>query len=144
MTYADSGIIVSLYRPTEKLSAAARRAVKQAPAPVILSPLSLLEIRNALNLAIQRREIGTHERDAVMADIRRQIEAGFFRMANVSQAEVYAKAGELSDKHTPESSTRSLDLIHVATALLCKAKEFLSTDTRQRAAAKAEGLLVRP
>lgn len=144
MTCADSGIVVSLYRPTEKLSAVARRAVRQAPAPVILSPLSLLEIRNALNLAIRRGEIGIKERDAVMADIRRQIDAGFFRIASVSQAEVYAKAGQLSDKHTPRHSTRSLDLIHVATALLCNAKRFLSTDTRQRAAAKSEGLEVRP
>jgi hypothetical protein len=40
--------------------------------------------------------------------------------------------------------TRSLDLMHVAAALLCKARVFLSTDTRQRAAAKAEGLEVKP
>lgn len=144
MTYADSGLVVSLYRPTENLSTAARRAVKQAPGPVVLSPLAMLEIRNALNMSIRRGEIGTSEREAVIADILRQIETGFFCMAEVSQAEVYAKAAELSDRHTPKLLTRSLDLMHVATALLCKAKRFLSTDTRQRAAAKAEGLQVKP
>lgn len=144
MTYADSGFVVSLYRPTENVSAAARRAVKRAPGPVILSPLALLEVRNAFNFAIGRGEISTAEREAVIADIRRQIEAGFFRMAEVSQAEIYAKAGELSDLHTPELLTRSLDLMHVAAALLCKARVFLSTDTRQRKAAKAEGLEVKP
>ena len=40
--------------------------------------------------------------------------------------------------------TRSLDLMHVATALLGKARVFLSTDSRQRKAAKAEGLDVKP
>ena len=144
MTYADSGFVVSLYRPTENLSASARRAVKRAPGPVLLSPLALLEIRNALNFAVARGEIGAAEREAVVADIRRQIEAGFFRVSDVSQAEIYAKAGELSDRHTPEILTRSLDLMHVATALLCKARVFLSTDTRQRKAAKAEGMEVKP
>lgn len=144
MTYADSGFVVSLYRPTESLSAAARRAIKRVPGPVHLSQLSMLEIRNALNMGIGRGEIGEPEREAVVADIERQIAAGFFRMAEVSQSAIYAKARELSDRHTPALLTRSLDLMHVATALLCKARVFLSTDTRQRKAAQAEGLGVKP
>ena len=144
MNYADSGFIVSLYRPSEGLSRAARRAIKQSPGAVILSPLSLLEIRNALNLAIRRGEMGKTEREAILADIRRQIDTGFFRMAEASQSEIYAKAGELSDKRTPAIGTRSLDLMHVATAMLCKARRFLSTDSRQREAAEAEGLEVKP
>jgi hypothetical protein len=35
-------------------------------------------------------------------------------------------------------------MMHVATAMRCKAWRFLSTDTRQREAAKAEGLDVKP
>jgi hypothetical protein len=144
LTYADSGFVVSLYRPTESLSRVARREIKRAPAPVILSALSLLEIRNALNMAIARGEIGEAERDAVMADIEEQIAAGFFRLAHVSQAAIYAKAGELSDRHTPTHLSRSLDLMHVAAALLCKVRLFLSTDVRQRKVAQAEGLAVKP
>jgi predicted nucleic acid-binding protein len=144
LTYADSSFVVSIYRTSEGISERARRQIKQAPGPVFLSPLSLLEIRNAFNMAIGRGEIGKAEREAVMADIERQIEAGFFRMADVSQADIYAKARELSDRHTPAMRTRSLDLMHIAAALLCKARVFLSTDTRQRTAAKAEGLEVKP
>ena len=144
MNYADSGFLVSLYRPTEGLSRTARRTIKQSPGAVILSPLSLLEIRNALNMAIRRGEMGETERDAILVDIRRQLEVGYFRLAEVSQSEIYAKASELSDRHTPGIGTRSLDLMHVATALLCRAQRFLSTDTRQREAAKAEGMEVKP
>jgi hypothetical protein len=144
LTYADSGFVVSLYRPTEELSSAARKAIKKAPGPVILSPLSLLEIRNALNVAIHRGEMTAAGREAVLADIRQQLETGFFRIAEVSQARIYARAAELSDRYTAELLTRSLDLMHVATALLCDARLFLSTDTRQRKAAKAEGLAVKP
>jgi hypothetical protein len=144
LTYADSSFVVAIYRTTEGISGQARRQIKQAPGPVLLSPLSLLEIRNAFNMAIGRGEIGEAEREAVLADIERQIAAGFFRMADVSQADIYAKARELSDRHTPAMLTRSLDLMHVATALLSKARVFLSTDNRQRLAAKAEGLDVKP
>ena len=144
MNYADSGFLVSLYRPTEGLSRTARRTIKQSPGAVILSPLSLLEIRNALNMAIRRGEMGETERDAILVDIRRQLEVGYFRLAEVSQSEIYAKASELSDRHTPGIGTCSLDLMHVATALLCRAQRFLSTDTRQREAAKAEGMEVKP
>jgi predicted nucleic acid-binding protein len=144
LTYADSSFVVSLYRTTEGISDLARREVKVVPRPVILSPLSLLEIRNAFNMAIGRGEIGVPDREAVMADIDQQIVAGFFRMADVSQTDIYAKARELSDCHTPTILTRSLDLMHVATALLVSASAFLSTDSRQRQAAKAEGLKVRP
>ena len=88
--------------------------------------------------------MGETERDAILVDIRRQLEVGYFRLAEVSQSEIYAKASELSDRHTPGIGTRSLDLMHVATALLCRAQRFLSTDTRQREAAKAEGMEVKP
>ena len=111
---------------------------------MILSPLSLLEIRNAFNLAIHRGECESTEREAVFADIERQIAAGFFRLAAVSQTDIYAKARELSDRHTPLVAARSLDLMHIAAALLVKARVFLSTDVRQRKVAISEGLKVLP
>jgi len=144
LTYADSGLVVSIYRPTEQLSLVARREIRRAPGPIFLSPLSLLEIRNAFNLSIQRGEIRETEREAVMTDITRQMDGGFFQLAEVSQRDIYALAHELSNRHTPILSTRSLDLMHVATALLVKATVFLTTDARQGKAAKAEGLKVRP
>ena len=144
VSYADTGILVSAYLPYEETAAPARRAMGKAPRPVILSPLTLLEVRNALNGAIHRGEIGKDDRDAVFTDIERQLAAGFFRMADASQTDIYAKARELSDRYTPAMATRSLDLMHVATALLSKARVFLSTDIRQRKAAKAEGLTVMP
>jgi predicted nucleic acid-binding protein len=144
LTYADSGFIVSLYRPTEQLSGTARRTIDKVPLPIVITPLSLLEIRNALNQSIHRGEISTDQRDAVLENIKTQAENGFFRLADVSQVAIHLKAGELSDKYTPRIMTRSLDLLHVAAALLSKASHFLSTDKRQRQAAEAEGLTVKP
>ena len=100
MTYADSGFVVSLYLTTEGTSARARKEVKRAGKPVLLSPLSLLEIRNALNFGINRGEITSEQRDAVLAEIDTQIEAGFFRLVDASQSSIYAKAqGAIQHAH---------------------------------------------
>jgi len=144
LTYADSGFVVSLYLTTEGTSAQARKEVKRTSKPILLSPLSLLEIRNALNLGINRGEIASDQRDAVLAEIEAQIEKGFFRLVDASQSSIYAKAQELSNKHTPTSATRSLDLMHLAAALLSGARTFLTFDKRQAKAATTEGLLVKP
>jgi len=144
LTYADSGFVVSLYLTTEGTSARARKEVKRAGKPVLLSPLSLLEIRNALNFGINRGEITSEQRDAVLAQIDTQIEAGFFRLVDASQSSIYTKAQALSNKHTPAVATRSLDLMHLAAALLSEARTFLTFDKRQAKAGFAEGLLVKP
>jgi predicted nucleic acid-binding protein len=144
LTYADSGFVVSLYLTTEGTSAQARKEVKRASKPILLSPLSLLEIRNALNFGINRDEITSEQRDAVISEIDAQIEKGFFRLVDASQASIYAKAQELSNKHTPTTATRSLDLMHLAAALLTEARTFLTFDKRQAKAASAEGLVVKP
>lgn len=144
MTYADSGFVVSLYLTTEGTSAQARKEVKRASKPILLSPLSLLEIRNALNFGIHRGEITREQRDAVLSEIEAQIEKGFFRLVDASQSSIYAKAQELSNKHTPNVATRSLDLMHLAAALLSEARTFLTFDKRQAKAAAVESLVVKP
>ena len=144
MTYADSGFVVSLYLTSEGTSAQARQEVKRVSKPILLSPLSLLEIRNALNFGINRGEISGTQRDAVLTEIDAQIETGFFRLVEASQSSIYAKARELSNKHTPEFATRSLDLMHLAAALLSEARTFLTFDKRQIKAAIAEGLIIKP
>jgi len=144
LTYADSGFVVSLYLTTEGTSAQARKEVKRASKPILLSPLSLLEIRNALNFGINRGEIASDQRDAVLSEIDEQISKGFFRLVDASQSSIYAKAQELSNKHTPALAIRSLDLMHLAAALISGARSFLTFDKRQAKAATAEGLLVKP
>jgi predicted nucleic acid-binding protein len=144
LTYADSSFVVSLYLTTEGTSAQARKEVKRASKPILLSPLSLLEIRNALNFGINRGEITCDQRDAVITEIDAQIEKGFFRMVDASQSSIYAKAQELSNKPTPTTATRSLDLMHLAAALLSGARTFLTFDKRQAKAASVEGISVKP
>jgi hypothetical protein len=54
------------------------------------------------------------------------------------------EAESLAEHHTPALGTRSLDILHVAAALVLGATEFCTFDTRQAKLAKAAGLHVQP
>ena len=128
----------------ESTSAPARAAIQAAPAGLPLTPLILLELRNAFNRSVQQQRITRAQRDALWQDVEADIASGFLVPTPVAQDEVHKKARQLSDRHTPVLGTRSLDLLHVAAALLLGAREFFSFDERQRKAAVHEGLRVKP
>ena len=50
---------------------------------------------------------------------------------------------ELSAGHSATLGCRTLDIIHIAAALVLGAKEFVTSDTRQGALAKQAGLTVK-
>ena len=141
--YADSGFVVSLFL-VETTSEAADEVFSAVADPVFLSELNRLEIRNALNLGMARGRFTASERDAAWETFGGEVEAGAFTFLDLDWSALLVKARELSDRHTPSVATRSLDLLHVAAALLLNADEFLSFDDRQRRVAEAEGLKVRP
>jgi len=143
VAFADTGFLVSLYLP-ESTSAQARAAIQAAPAVLPLTPLILLELRNAFNRSVQQQRITRAQRDALWQDVEADIASGFLVPAPVASDQVHQKARQLSDRHTPVLGTRSLDLLHVAAALLLGAREFFSFDDRQRQAAALEGLRIKP
>lgn len=69
---------------------------------------------------------------------------GLHAVTPIPSADLYAKAAELADHYSAREGTRSLDLLHVAAALLLDASELLSFDSRQRKVAAGQGLKVRP
>ena len=58
--------------------------------------------------------------------------------------EVWEKALSLSRRRTARLGTRTLDLLHVAAALVFAPDVFYTFDVRQRTLAHAERLRVRP
>jgi predicted nucleic acid-binding protein len=143
MNYADTGFLVSLYLP-ETTTRIAVAEIGRITEPLGLTPLSRLELRNAFNFAVARGRLGVMQRDRIWALITSQQQEGFYVDLVPPTSELYGKAQELSDRHTPALATRSLDLLHVATALLISARTFYSFDDRQRQAASLEGLKVKP
>ncbi len=143
VAFADTGFVASLYLK-ESTSAQARAAIQAAPVVLPLTPLAMLELRNAFNRSVQRQRITAAQRDALWQDVEADIASGFLVPTPVASDELHRKARQLSDRHTPTLGTRSLDLLHVAAALVLEAKVFFSFDDRQRKAAASEGLKVKP
>jgi hypothetical protein len=143
VAYADTGFLVSLYlAETTSQAADAALGPNRQPLPVI--PLGMLEMRNAFNLAVKSQRITPAERDALWQDVEADLASGFLVPTTVAAADLHAKARELSDRYSPTVGTRSLDLLHVAAAVLLKTDIFFSFDERQRQAAKGEGMEVKP
>jgi predicted nucleic acid-binding protein len=143
VAFADTGFIASLYLE-ESTSNAADAALGTNREPLPLTPLVALELRNAFNRAVQRQRITAAERDALWRDVEADIADGFLVPTPVASGQLHDQARQLSDRYTPTLGTRSLDLLHVAAALLLGAKVFFSFDDRQRKVAASEGLKVKP
>jgi hypothetical protein len=141
--FADTGFVASLYLK-ESTSARARAAIQAAPVSFPLTPLVILELRNAFNRSVHRKLITTIQRDALWEDVEADIASGFLVPTPIASDELHLTARLLSDRHTPTLGTRSLDLLHIAAALVLQAEEFFSFDARQRKAAASEGLKVKP
>jgi predicted nucleic acid-binding protein len=143
VAFADTGFIASLYLE-ESTSQAADAALTGMHESLPLTPLVMLELRNGFNRAVQRGRITSAERDTLWQDVEADIASGFLALTSVPSDELHKKARQLSDRYTPALGTRSLDLLHVAAALLLNATVFYSFDDRQRQAAAGEALNVKP
>ena len=143
VAFADTGFIASLYLE-ETTSKAADAALDGRREPLPVTPLVALEVRNAFNRAVQRGRITMAQRDALWQDVEADIASGFLVPTPVTSGPLHDKARQLSDRHTPTLGTRSLDLLHVAAALILESKIFFSFDDRQRRVAASEGLKVKP
>ena len=142
-SYADTGFLVSLYL-NEATTAAANAAVRTVRQPLPLIPLGFLELRNALYLAVLRKQISEATRAAAWKRVELDLKNGIYIEAPIGQLDLHEKAAQLTQKYTAIFGTRTLDLLHIAAAILLGAGQFLSFDERQRQAAKREGLKLRP
>ncbi|MDB6133248.1 MAG: PilT protein domain protein [Verrucomicrobiales bacterium] len=79
---------------------------------------------------------------SALAALQSDVKAGALHLAAVDWADVHQHAERLSLQHTRSGGHRTVDILHVATALHLGATEFLTFDSNQKKLAKAEGLSV--
>jgi predicted nucleic acid-binding protein len=140
---ADSSLIVALYL-AEVDSARADAACAALPPPILLTDWHRVEIANAFQRAVKNGRITSTQAAQLWQDFTDDVTAGRFQIVAIDHAAVLTRTLTLTQKHTASTGRRSLDLIHIATALEIKAADFLSFDHRQRLAASDEGLNVIP
>jgi predicted nucleic acid-binding protein len=136
--YADTSFLVSLY-VSDVHSAAASRIMRRALLPVLMTPLGELELLNALHLRLFRDELTATEIKAAAALFRDDIGEGILSLKSLS-ASIFERAKMISRSQTASLGTRTLDILHVASALVLHADTFCTFDKSQRQLAKMEGL----
>ena len=139
--YAATGFICSLYAPDAHTERACKRMDQQGT-PIAFSWLNQVEFRNALRLRVFRKEISASQRDHSLNLLLADLSAGIFEHMEVASSHVLIETERLSARHSEKLGTRSLDILHVAIAVVLGCERFLSFDTRQIKLAQAAGLQV--
>jgi predicted nucleic acid-binding protein len=138
--YADTSFLVSLY-VLDANSAHAAARMKQASLPIFLTPLGEIELTNAFCLRLFRKELVSREVERAQALFAGDIASGVFERKPLTPA-VFDTAKRIARKRTPRYGTRTLDVLHVASALVLRADTFYTFDLNQAKLARAEGLAV--
>ena len=149
IAFPDTSFLCAMYvRQDNSLAAAAH--FKAMPEALHVSGLLLYEFRQSV-----RFQVWLHARDKAkgypqadcdraLADLQTDLDTGALVVVTADWPDVHRLAENLSKRHTMTGGHRSLDVLHVATALHLGAREFLTFDTNQRKLAAAEKLKVKP
>lgn len=106
---------------------------------VVISSLAALEVVNAIQLRIFRKERTVSQATKSIRAFEDDASAGVLRLLPVP-ASAWDAARMLSSKHSAALGTRSLDILQVAIAIALRAGIFLTFDRNQATLARAEGL----
>jgi predicted nucleic acid-binding protein len=136
-SYLDTSALVAVY-VNEAHSRRARREARSA-GQVPFTALHHLELANALRLLRGRRLIDDAQLAQLSAHVEEDREAGRLLDAPVDLHRVFDRARELSAAHAARLLCRSLDVLHVASALELGCRRFVSGDDRQLALARRLG-----
>ena len=139
--YVDPSALLKLYlREPESRAMAMWRSKVGGSLPV--THHGRVELSNAIGLAAFRKLIRNEAYTAALNALDDDFEQGRYRLADVLWRATLKRAGELSRRHTRSMGCRSLDVIHVSSAIELGMKHFVTFDLRQQQLALATGLSV--
>ena len=138
-TYVDPSALLKLYihEPESVAMNTWRRRTRGA---LPLTPHGQLEIVNGICLAAFRRTIDDIAMRDALASFDEDLTEGRYEPADVLWRATLKRASEISRGHTRALGCRTLDVLHVATALELGLRTFVTFDHRQRRLARVTGL----
>lgn len=145
--FADTSFLCALYRDQDN-SAQADALMQKLKAPLRISTLVQFEFHQSARLQAFRfskdrvQGFSKHEALSVIQIFEKNIDAGGIAIAPVDWPQVHILADQISAHRVMTGGHHSLDVLHIATALHLKEKEFLTFDANQQKLARAEGLKV--
>ncbi len=147
IAYPDTSFLCSLYRQqvhTEQ-AVACREAMAE---PLFFTSLLEFEFIQAIRLQTwlhaedRRKGYGPHEAEQMIADWERDVATGVNVLMPCDLDIVLRLARTYSTQRTAVKGHRTLDILHVATAVHLGARDFLTFDDRQRVLARFAGLRI--
>ena len=145
--YPDTSFLCSLYREQEHspLSDDYRESMSE---PLYFTRLLEFEFLQSIELQVwlhtadRTKGYPRHIADQMTADWQADVAAGLNRVIPCDMDAVLRLATTYSIQRTAKGGHRTLDVLHVATAIQLGAKEFLTFDARQKKLAQHAGLRV--
>ena len=99
-----------------------------------------LEIINGICLAAFRKAVSVAALTDALASFDEDVAEGRYAQTDVLWRATLRRASDISRTHTARLGCRSLDVLHVATALELGLRDFVTFDRRQQQLARAVGL----
>lgn len=149
IAFPDTSFLCALYRQQDNSPRAAAH-FKAMPEALHVSGLLLYEFRQSLRFQVwlyardKTKGYPQSDCDRALADLQTDLDSGAVIVVAADWPDIHRLAETLSARHTIAGGHRSLDILHVATALHLGAREFLTFDANQRTLAAAEKLRVKP
>jgi predicted nucleic acid-binding protein len=135
--YADSSFFVSLYLPDRHFTQARRLAAQHAR--VWLTPLHRAEWAHAVAQHLFLRKISASEAQKLYTQFQRDGESRFWTEVTLPEM-TFERCVQLAQQYASRVALRTLDTLHVASALELGAERFWTFDERQAKLARAVGL----
>jgi predicted nucleic acid-binding protein len=137
--YADASSVLKLYLH-EPDSQAMTAWCARLRGSLAVTLFGRVEIVNAIGLALARGFLSRPAHEAALAALDDDFMQGRLMLANIQWRSALRLADEIGRKRTPALACRTLDILHVASALTLDCRHFLTFDIRQRKLAEATGL----
>jgi len=135
--YADSSLFVSLYLPDRHFKQAQRLGAQHAR--VWLTPLHRAELANVVAQQLFMKKISADQAQKVLREFQGDREARFWMEASLADT-VFERCVQLTQQYGSRVALRTLDTLHIASALELGAERFWTFDVRQTKLARAVGL----
>jgi len=139
MVYVDTSVIVKLYiKETYSQEASAWISANNEAIPKTI--FHELEFSNAIRLKQFRNEMSNRQAEIVFQRFSKHEKESIFYHPQINWSDAFIRSLALSKSHTKTIGSRSLDVIHVASALSMGAERFFTFDEKQSQLAAAAGL----
>ena len=134
--YADPSALLKLYlnEPQSRAMTTWRAKIKGS---LMVTHHGRVELLNGIGLAAHRGMVTDAVGDAALAALDDDFEQGRYTVTDMLWRATMKRAGDLSRQYTRRIGCRSLDILHVASALELKCRSFLTFDVRQQQLARS-------